>query len=105
MHRIKELRESRHLSQQRLAIDMNVSQAMISKYELGQSEPDIQMIMKLASYFQVSTDYLLGLSDSKICVTVINLSEDEKNILYDYKRMDTIQKIKVTAYMKGLLQE
>lgn len=58
MHRIKELRESRHLSQQRLAIDMNVSQAMISKYELGQSEPDIQMIMKLAKYFQVSSDYL-----------------------------------------------
>ena len=86
-------------------IDMNVSQAMISKYELGQSEPDIQMITKLASYFQVSTDYLLGISDSKICVTVINLSEDEKNILYDYKRMDAIQKIKVSAYMKGLLQE
>lgn len=105
MHRIKELRESRHLSQQRLAIDMNISQAMISKYELGQSEPDIQMITKLASYFNVSSDYLLGISDSKICVTVINLSEDEKNILYDYKRMDAIQKIKVTAYMKGLLQE
>lgn len=105
MHRIKELRESRHLSQQRLAMDMNVSQAMISKYEIGQSEPDIQMIMKLASYFQVSTDYLLGLSDSKICVTVINLSEDEKNILYDYKRLNEIQKGKVAAYMKGLLQE
>lgn len=105
MHRIKELRESRHLSQQRLAIDMNVSQAMISKYELGQSEPDIQMIMKLAKYFQVSSDYLLGISDSKICVAVINLSEDEKNILYDYKRMNEIQKIKVSAYMKGLLQE
>lgn len=105
MHRIKELRESKHLSQQRLAIEMNVSQAMISKYELGQSEPDIQMIIKLANFFQVSTDYLLGFSDSKMYVAVINLTDDEKNILCNYKRMDSIQKIKVEAYMKGLLQE
>lgn len=105
MHRIKELRESKKLSQQRLAIEMNVSQAMISKYELGQSEPDIQMIRKLSDFFHVSSDYLLGISDSRIYVSVVTLSDDEKEILSNYKRMDEIQKIKVTAYMKGLLQE
>lgn len=59
MKRIKILREARGLSQQRLAIELNVSQAMISKYELGQAEPDIQMICNIAQYFGVSADYLL----------------------------------------------
>ena len=58
MIKLKELRESKHLSQQRLAIDLNVSQATVSKYELGQAEPDIPTIIKLAGYFHVSADYL-----------------------------------------------
>ncbi|MDE5741263.1 MAG: helix-turn-helix domain-containing protein, partial [Oscillospiraceae bacterium] len=39
MNRLKILRETKGLSQERLAIELNVSQTMISKYELGQAEP------------------------------------------------------------------
>ncbi|MCI5904894.1 MAG: helix-turn-helix domain-containing protein [Oscillospiraceae bacterium] len=104
MKRIKILREARGLSQQRLAIELNVSQAMISKYELGQAEPDIQMICNIAQYFGVSADYLLELSDDKYA-SAAGLSETEKEILFDFKRLDDVQKGKLQAYLQGLLQK
>ena len=104
MKRIKILREARGLSQQRLAIELNVSQAMISKYELGQAEPDIQMICNIAQYFGVSADYLLELCDDKYA-SAAGLSETEKEILFDFKRLDDVQKGKLQAYLQGLQQK
>lgn len=105
MKRIKELRDTRNISQQRLAEELNVTQAMVSKYELGVSEPDIGMIKRIAEYFGVSSDYLLELSDDKIAVSVSGLSEEEKDVLFGFKRLDKIQKAKLQAYLQGLLQE
>lgn len=105
MKRLKELRESRHLSQQRLAIDLNVSQATISKYELSQADPDIPTIVQLAEYFHVSADYLLEISDSKQNISDSRLSDTEKQLVFDFKRLDKIQKAKLLAYLQGLLQE
>ncbi len=105
MKRLKELREDKHISQQRLAIDLNVSQATISKYELGQADPDIPTIVQLAEYFHVSADYLLEISDSKQNISDSRLSDTEKQLVFDFKRLDKIQKAKLLAYMQGLLQE
>ncbi len=105
MKRLKELREGKHISQQRLAIDLNVSQATISKYELGQADPDIPTIVQLARYFHVSADYLLEISDSKQNISDSRLSDTEKQLVFDFKRLDKIQKAKLLAYLQGLLQE
>ncbi len=105
MKRLKELREGKHISQQRLAIELNVSQATISKYELGQADPDIPTIVQLAGYFHVSADYLLEISDSKQNISDSRLSDTEKQLVFDFKRLDKIQKAKLLAYMQGLLQE
>jgi len=105
MKRLKELREGKHISQQRLAIDLNVSQATISKYELGQADPDIPTIVQLAEYFHVSADYLLEISDSKQNISDSRLSDTEKQLVFDFKRLDKIQKAKLLAYLQGLLQE
>lgn len=105
MKRLKELREGKHISQQRLAIELNVSQATISKYELGQADPDIPTIVQLAEYFHVSTDYLLEISDSKQNISDSRLSDTEKQLVFDFKRLDKIQKAKLLAYLQGLLQE
>ncbi len=105
MKRLKELREGKHISQQRLAIDLNVSQATISKYELGQADPDIPTIVHLAGYFHVSADYLLEISDSKQNISDSRLSDTEKQLVFDFKRLDKIQKAKLLAYLQGLLQE
>lgn len=105
MDRLKALRETRGINQQRLALELNVSQAMISKYELGLSEPDIATIKKIADFFKVSTDYLLEVSDNKINVPAFGLTDTEKELLFDFKRLDEIQKEKLKAYLKGLLQD
>ncbi len=105
MKRIKQLREEKHLSQQRLSLDLNVSQATISKYELGQTDPDIQMIVDLANYFRVSADYLLEISDDKHNISDSRLSETEKQLIADFKRLNELQQAKLLAYLQGLLQK
>ena len=59
--KIKLLRENAGISQCRLAKELEVNQANISRWESGQQLPDINGLHKLAVYFDVSADYLLGL--------------------------------------------
>ena len=62
--RLKELRQKRHVSQVRLAIDLNMSQNTISRYETGQREADYKTLILIADYFNVSIDYLLERTDN-----------------------------------------
>lgn len=105
MKRLKILREERKMSQQRLAIELNISQATISKYELETCEPDIAMIRQIAELFGVSSDYLLEISDDKVSVSSFGLTDAEKEVLFGFKRLDQMQKAKLQAYLQGLLQE
>ena len=61
--RLKELRKKRGLSQQRLAMELNVNQNTISRYETGEREADYKSLIMLADYFGVSIDYLLERTD------------------------------------------
>lgn len=65
MKRLKDLREDNDLTQSQLAEVVFQSKSNISKYENGQIEPNIQTIIALAKFFNVTTDYLLGVSDVK----------------------------------------
>lgn len=58
--RIKELRLSRGISQQKMATDLHTNQNTISRYETGEREPGIMELIKIADYFHVSIDYLIG---------------------------------------------
>lgn len=53
------LRKENHLSQQQLADQLNVSRQSISKWETGESQPDVNNIIILSEIFSVTTDYLL----------------------------------------------
>lgn len=61
--RIKKLREERELSQAKLALGLGTFQQTVDRWEKNKIEPDIEMILKIAIFFNVSTDYLLGLTD------------------------------------------
>ena len=61
--RLKELRKKKGLSQQRLAMELNVNQNTISRYETGEREADYKSLIMLADYFGVSIDYLLERTD------------------------------------------
>lgn len=58
---IKELRKEKNLTQTELAQILCTTQDSISLWELGKSFPDILTLVKIAQFFDVSTDYLLGL--------------------------------------------
>jgi len=57
--KIQALRKQRNISQEQLADHMNVTRQAVSKWELGESVPDVENIVRLSSILDVSTDYLL----------------------------------------------
>ena len=57
--RLKALRIKKGISQLKLAIDLNMNQNSISRYENGQRQADYETLIKFADYFNVSIDYLL----------------------------------------------
>lgn len=61
--RFRELRIEKGATRQQLADDLFVSVRLISYWENGKRECNFDMLIKIAKYFSVSTDYLLGLSD------------------------------------------
>lgn len=64
--RLRNLREERNITQKTLSVVIGVSPRMVSFYESGAHFPrDERILLQLAAYFQVSTDYLLGFSDVK----------------------------------------
>nr|WP_317412090.1 helix-turn-helix transcriptional regulator [uncultured Solibaculum sp.] len=58
------MREKRHISQVRLAIDLDMNQNSISRYETEAREADYKTLIALADYFNVSIDYLLGRTEN-----------------------------------------
>ena len=61
--RLKELRTEKGLSQKALAKQLGCNQSMVSFWENGVNEPTENAIRKVALFFEVSADYLLGLTD------------------------------------------
>lgn len=63
MNRIKALREDRDLRQVDVASATGIDQRSLSNYETGKTNPDSYAIKRLADFFGVTCDYLLGASD------------------------------------------
>lgn len=74
--RIKELRLARGLSQVDLADALGVTKQSVSNWENSNIQPSIDMLLRLANYFSVSTDYILGMDDRDY-IEVTGLNEQE----------------------------
>ncbi len=53
---LKKLRKQKRITQREVADALHISQTSVSKYERGESEPDIEMLIKMADYFHVTVD-------------------------------------------------
>lgn len=96
--RLKELRRARALTQQELADVLGLDRTTYAKYEAGANEPNIATIRALAAFFGVTTDYLLGNSDSPAGSIVLegfhidsdppleDMTEGEREELADFAR-------------------
>ena len=61
--RLKQLRKQKNISQLKLAMDLDLTQNTISRYETGEREPGIAELIKIADFFNISVDYLLERTD------------------------------------------
>lgn len=89
MNRIRELREDKDLRQADVAEQTGIDQRTLSNYETGKTNPDSFAIIKLSEFFEVSTDYLLGVTDynyhnSQHILNEISSIQNRLNNLYDF---------------------
>lgn len=81
MIRLKELREAKHYTQSKIAQDLGISRQSYSNYEIGKREPDLATLKKMAEYFNISVDYLVGGNQKQIPKEKI--PKDLKRLLKD----------------------
>jgi len=63
--RFKSLRTEKGISQRRAAADLKISQALLSHYENDAREPKLEFVVKACDYYNVSADYILGISEDR----------------------------------------
>ena len=107
--RLKQLRTEKKLRQSDIAEIIGVSRGAYTQYELGLSEPDLSTIQQLASFFDVSTDYLLGRTDERKNQN-INISDSDwppeaKVLFRDVKKLTPEQLELVTKLVKEFIDE
>lgn len=95
MNRIKELRKKHNLTQEELGAIINVQKSAVSKYELGRAVPSTDVLNKLAPYFKVSIDYLLGNdtepqpTNGTVQASTLALTSQERDLLAAYRQSDS----------------
>ncbi len=92
---LRVLRNEKGISQQQLADVILVSQQSVNKYENHDVEPDIDILIKIADYFDVSLDYLVGRTDIKEMVTkpkMSDLSDKEAKFVQRFRCLKENQK-------------
>lgn len=65
-HRIRDLREDKDLKQQDLADYLNCTQVCYSNYEIGKRDIPTDILIKLSNFYNVSVDYILGLTNNPV---------------------------------------
>jgi len=111
MKNLRIMRESRKLSQQKLADELNLTQQAIHKYETDQSQPDYDTLKKMARFFHTSIDTLLDYepanSDSEflVCETSGDYTAEEIHHMVLYRRLSAEQKKAINLLMEGLVDE
>jgi transcriptional regulator with XRE-family HTH domain len=96
--RLKQLREARQYTHAELAALLDVGYAQINRYEAGRTTPAGDVIVRIAEVFNVSTDYLLGLTDDQTPhFRVDNLSAKERAILSAVRHGDPMEAIRIIA--------
>lgn len=104
--RLKELREEKHLRQIDVANAIGTSQTNIGRWENGINEPAPSFVSKLADFFGVSTDYLLGRTDD-LGVPLSQgdapqLTMEDRELLELFHRLSEQRKEDVFLYMRAL---
>ena len=103
---LKMLREEKGVSQEKFGAMFNLSQQSIYKYETHGIEPDITTLIKMADYFDVSVDFLIGNTDirRRFEETVpSDLNAGEANLVSQYRRLSKENRRLISSMIEALL--
>jgi transcriptional regulator with XRE-family HTH domain len=78
---LKKLRKGKGMTQSELGGHIGLSKAVISKYETGLGYPSFDVLIRIAQYFGVTTDYLLGVSGAR-SMDITGLTESQADALH-----------------------
>ena len=107
MDNLRALRNEKRISQESLAREVGSVQQHIHRYEKGENEPDIQMLKRLADFFDTSIDYLVGHTDIRHRIEPVerfDLNEDEAKLIEKYRKLATVAKRGIVGMIDVLLE-
>ena len=88
---LQDLRENRDITRKDLAAALNISISTLGMYEQGRREPNIDMLIKMANYFDVSIDFLVGRSfkneNNELLVEALHLKNEIDKLPQGYKNI------------------
>jgi len=100
LKKLKELREDIQLSQYELAPQLDLTQGTYANYEIGKTEPRIKTLCKMADFYNISLDYLVG---RKFLDEVGYLNSNQKQLVELIKELNELNTIKAIGYISGLV--
>lgn len=107
MNNLKNIREKRNINQLKLAMEIEISQEAISKYETNRAMPSSNVLIKLANYFNCSVDYLLDRTNNPKMNTDTASSENEEieNLIFRFKNLSNANQNKLYGFLSALEQD
>jgi len=102
MNNLKKIVKIKNKSLTSLSVDLGISQEAISQYISGKINPKVSIIIKMAEILNTSTDYLLDLTDNPN-PNNFKLTEEENNIINNYRLLNKDNKIRFETYITALI--
>ena len=101
--RLKQLRQRNRLTQSELAQMLNLKPTAISNYESCTNEPSLEKLVSLAKYFDVSCDYLLGLTEAYLPIGGEVLDKDIVEFFNNYQKLSPESLALLHEYIEFLI--
>ncbi len=103
--RIRDLREDADLTQKQVADRLYMHLTQYRRYECGESEVPLNIAISIAKLYNVSLDYLAGLTDEKRRAAVSSLDETETRLVSCFRKLDAIGKGRLLERMDFLMAQ
>ncbi|MGN0807622.1 MAG: helix-turn-helix domain-containing protein [Candidatus Coproplasma sp.] len=106
---LRELRQDKNLTQAQLAKELQYTQSNISEWEKGTVEPKESALIAIATYFNVSIDYLTGLEDdfgAKVApmgTNSIDITAEERQLIEDFRKLNYYKQQLIKNNIKAML--
>lgn len=103
--RIRDLREDKDKNQEEIAEMLKISKTQYGRYERSECDIPFEITIKLAEYYRVSLDYIAGRTNDKRGLTRSEMTEEETNIIKEYRSLSENRKGKLTGYLLKLYED